>query len=317
MARSTVVILATPDDAHAIAVAQAIDASYPGHKVFIVDSGEFPSKLTLAIREDHWTLDTANGRICSSDVSALWHRRPRTPIPDEAIKDAAMRRFAVQESGLAFDFLSLSTDYRVINRIENHFAANRKPYQLHVARSCGLRVPEYNITNDPRHIAELLAEHGENAFIFKPLGPPVHTIAETRYLNESHRQAADHTKLAPVIFQRAIQRKREIRLTFIGGRIFCHQMIIHNERVKSLPDWRLDLAAESQETQLPDDLLGKVRTMMLKLGLLYGAIDFIENDAGEFYFLEVNPQGQFLFSEIDAHTPLCNAFAELLVRPLS
>jgi glutathione synthase/RimK-type ligase-like ATP-grasp enzyme len=49
------------------------------------------------------------------------------------------------------------------------------------------------------------------------------------------------------------------------------------------------------------------------MGLYYGAIDLIESNDGESYFLEVNPQGQFLFNEIDTEAPMSDAFADLLV----
>lgn len=315
--RDCVVILAPADDIHAIAVQRAIAAGHPGHAVFIVDTARFPTELSLSLRPDGWTLTSEEWLIDSARVSGLWHRRPAPPVAAPGIIDLATRRFARQESGLAIDCLSIERGYRVVNPIDRHFLANHKPYQLQLAQSCGLNVPAYDITNDPRRVTALLDEHGDDAFVFKTLGPTVHVIAETRYLNREHLAAGDTMRLAPVIFQRAIRRRCEYRVVFVGERIFVHELVIHNEKVALLPDWRLDLTVESVEASMPEAILDKIRALMKRLGLYYGAIDFIEDEAGEFWFLEVNPQGQFLFNEIDAATPICAAMADLLTTPFA
>ncbi len=52
---------------------------------------------------------------------------------------------------------------------------------------------------------------------------------------------------------------------------------------------------------------------MDKLGLVFGTIDLKLADSGERVFLEVNPQGQFLYIEIQTGLPISNALAELLI----
>jgi glutathione synthase/RimK-type ligase-like ATP-grasp enzyme len=314
-ARDCVVILAPENDIHAIAVARAVAADYPAHSVFVVDTARFPTELNLSLRPGGWSLSSNDWRIESDRVSGLWHRRPAPPAPDEAILDVATRRFARQESGLAIDCMSVELDYRVVNPIDRHFLANHKPYQLRVAEACGLNVPAYDVTNDPDRVAGLIDKHGDNAFIFKTLGPPVHVISETRYLNREHLTTGSAMRLAPVIYQRAIKRRCEYRVAFVGERIFVHELLFHNETAAEYPDWRLDLTIESRESSLPEDVLEKTRALMKALGLYYGAIDFIEDDTGTIWFLEVNPQGQFLFNQIDADTPICGAMAELLATP--
>lgn len=311
--RSVVLIMASKQDIHAASVAFAIRRKYPEHKVFIVDGRDFPSAMSLSIRDGGWTLGTSEATIHSSEVSSIWMRRPMAPVVDPLVVDEAARSFAFKECVHTFDFLSMSREYKIVNRVENQFLANRKPYQLSIARQCGFSIPEYNVTNDPAYIAELLDHQPEGSFIFKTLSAPVHTFGETRSLLNSHRMYAESLRIAPAIFQKKIDRKKEIRVTVIGSRIFSHEIIINNEVVKSLPDWRLDVTAESKETILADTLLKKIRLFMRTMGLYYGAIDLIESNDGESYFLEVNPQGQFLFNEIDTEAPMSDAFADLLV----
>ena len=52
---------------------------------------------------------------------------------------------------------------------------------------------------------------------------------------------------------------------------------------------------------------------MRALGLRYGAIDMILDQNGEYYFLECNPGGQFLFVEIQTQQPISLALASALM----
>jgi glutathione synthase/RimK-type ligase-like ATP-grasp enzyme len=315
MQRSVVLIHAPEEDIHARSVAHAIGSKYPDYRVVIVDGRQFPTRISFSIQPDGWTLTTPQTTIHSSEVCALWYRRPKAPVADETITDAAARQFALRECIHAFDFLSISREYPVVNPPANQFMANRKPYQLAVAASCGLRVPEYNITNDPRYVDEILDRYGEDNYIFKALSAPVHTFGETRFLKNSYRNFAGALRHAPAILQRTIPREKELRVTFIGDQIFTQEMVVHNELAKTIPDWRVDVTAEARPAELDPLIASQIKKLMSTLGLCYGAIDFIQSTDGLTYFLEVNPQGQFLFGEIDTQAPMSLAFADLLTHP--
>ena len=51
---------------------------------------------------------------------------------------------------------------------------------------------------------------------------------------------------------------------------------------------------------------------MDELGLVFGTVDLKLANSGEHVFLEVNPQGQFLYIEILTGLPISNALAEFL-----
>lgn len=57
--------------------------------------------------------------------------------------------------------------------------------------------------------------------------------------------------------------------------------------------------------QLPNDIGLRIRQLMKRLNLESGSIDMIVDDNDDYYFLEVNPVGQFNFvSEV------CNYYIE-------
>jgi glutathione synthase/RimK-type ligase-like ATP-grasp enzyme len=64
---------------------------------------------------------------------------------------------------------------------------------------------------------------------------------------------------------------------------------------------------------LSTELADQMRNFTRHLGLEYGAIDLIRQPDGTYVFLEINPQGQFLFAEKLSGVPITNTLADLLM----
>jgi hypothetical protein len=80
-------------------------------------------------------------------------------------------------------------------------------------------------------------------------------------------------------------------------------------------DYRMDLetAAISKGKLLPETE-AKLRLLMSRLGLVYGAIDLRRTPDDAEVFLEINPAGQWLFVEEKTELPITAALAGLLAR---
>ena len=63
---------------------------------------------------------------------------------------------------------------------------------------------------------------------------------------------------------------------------------------------------------LDSDLQQKLLALQRKLSLVYGAIDMRRTPSGDYYFLEVNPAGQWEFVEERTQLPITRAIADLL-----
>lgn len=55
--------------------------------------------------------------------------------------------------------------------------------------------------------------------------------------------------------------------------------------------------------------------MRVRLGLRFGALDFLVTPSGEWYFLEVNPNGQWAWIEQETGLPISSAIADALIAP--
>jgi D-alanine-D-alanine ligase-like ATP-grasp enzyme len=65
---------------------------------------------------------------------------------------------------------------------------------------------------------------------------------------------------------------------------------------------------------LPFETAAKLRELMARLGLTYGAIDLRLTPEGRYVFLEINPAGQFLYIEQATGQPIAAALAQTLLR---
>jgi glutathione synthase/RimK-type ligase-like ATP-grasp enzyme len=66
---------------------------------------------------------------------------------------------------------------------------------------------------------------------------------------------------------------------------------------------------------VPEDVAKRLRSLMGRLGLAYGAIDMIRRPDGEHVFLEVNPTGEWGMLERDLGLGISDAIAAALVEP--
>jgi glutathione synthase/RimK-type ligase-like ATP-grasp enzyme len=111
--------------------------------------------------------------------------------------------------------------------------------------------------------------------------------------------------LCPAIYQHFIPGTRHLRINCFGERVAA--FAIETE----VMDWRRDHAARMTPYALDPRTSELSVGLVRKLGLEMGVLDAKLLDSGEICFLEVNPQGQFLFLEgatgVDL-TGLCAGF---------
>ena len=111
--------------------------------------------------------------------------------------------------------------------------------------------------------------------------------------------------LCPAIYQHFIPGTRHLRINCFGERIAA--FAIETE----VMDWRRDHAARMTPYPLDPRTVELCLGLIGKLGLEMGVLDAKLLDSGDICFLEVNPQGQFLFLEGATDfdlTGLCAAF---------
>jgi glutathione synthase/RimK-type ligase-like ATP-grasp enzyme len=260
---------------------------------------------------------TGQNRSFSSDnVTAVYLRRARQPDAPQAVSsDAAL--FVAREARIALRGLYDSLSCPWISSPLALREAENKPRQLRLARNIGLPVPETIITQDASKAREFAARY--EAVVLKPLfhgelggGRVVHT---TRIASWDPKYD-DDLATVPHLFQRFIPKIADYRVTVIDDQIFACRLDSGSHSAYEV-DVRRGLADASlrhEIVRLDSGLASKIVRLVKELGLRFGAVDLVEDINGDFWFLEINPNGQWAWIEERTGAPLADAIAEALGR---
>jgi glutathione synthase/RimK-type ligase-like ATP-grasp enzyme len=194
-----------------------------------------------------------------------------------------------------------------------------KPYQQKVAHSLGFNIPDTLITSSSQAVDTFRKKH--KTIVVKSLSslPPT-TIDSCIFptVIVAQHEPLDLTGLhiAPAIFQQAVEPYAEVRATVVGNKVFAAIVRDKNPKLGFIRDWRAGQIVETGlyfepytlSKRMQDQCIGLVR----KMGLQYGAIDLIADPTGKFWFLEINPNGQWAFVESETGQPIGKAMAQLL-----
>ena len=112
------------------------------------------------------------------------------------------------------------------------------------------------------------------------------------------------------LFQQWVEKDYEVRLVVVDGRCFSARIDSSSEWGRR--DWRADYDSLAYSPiPTPDHVRVAVVKLISMLCLRFGAVDFVVTPAGDWIFLEINPNGQWAW--INDLTPLiANAIADAL-----
>lgn len=315
-----VAIITIAEDLHAYAVRQMLREQH-GARCDIVETDRLPASGLMS-----WSLDdpaatrvpTLDGPAAAvGDWDVLWFRRPggvswrpphRPAVPDD-VTDPAAIDLIVGDCRAAF-IGSLLDGFRGawVSHPDATRNAENKLVQLRAARQAGLRVPATLVSQSPDEIRAFCAAHGHRVIVKSLTGsqwaPLTPGVIEPAMLADDRSLA-----LAPAIYQAMVEGQRHLRVhafgdEFIAAQIECPAL-----------DWRFHLAESTvTHTTLPASLRDALARVLQLLGLRMGVFDLKLTAEGEPVWLEVNPQGQFLFVEGLGDLPLAAPFADFLLR---
>lgn len=327
-----ILVVAPKTDAHAAAVMRRL--AFKGAQARMLDVAEIPTArgLTASVGFRHkGRYDPASIRLGDLDlleVEAVWYRRVGWPLVDARMAQRD-RAFAAGETQAALLSAAEILDDRAfaVNPVRASLMSERgaaKLYALEVAQECGLRVPRTLVTSDPKEAAAFLAI-AEGGAIYKPfMAPLVEDKLEdgrakkrtlfTNKLDASALEAIDGVRAAPCLFQELVPKAVEIRATIMGHRVFATE-IRSQETEKGRDDFRRAYGELSYAPHaLPKEIEGALLGVLQGLALYFGCADLILTPEGEYVFLEVNQQGQWLWLEEQTGQPLLAAFCEMLMQ---
>lgn len=261
------------------------------------------------------TLPTEEGgRVDVSGLDLVWWRRAhgRPTVPD-AVTDPGLRKLVVKDNRSALRGVLLAAFHGTW--LSDPYATERaqnKLLQLTVAHEVGLVVPRTLVSSDPAAIRAFARSQG-GTVIAKTLTGLLGTSLEAGRVHVDSLGDDEEMTLSPTIYQEEVPGTDHLRVMVFGDDVLAARI-----RSRAL-DWRLanDMTVEPVTLDdAPDGLAARLREVGRRLGLRMGVFDLKVRPDGEVVFLEVNPQGQFLFVEGMSDMPLGDAFADFAAREL-
>ena len=308
----SIAIVTFADDLHALVIQDRL-RSVRETRCAIIEADQLANHADALswrapVDEPSFTVSTRDRELLDvASLDAIWFRRwnhPQRNIPplaDPAHVEVVHRSCSTTLLGgllTSFHGAWVSTP-EATRRAEN------KLVQLRVAQAAGFVVPRTLISQDPLTIRAFCAALPSPAVIKTVHGTPRSQLFSLR-VTDDHLSDDDALRICPTILQEYVPGHRHLRVLCCGRRSYAVQ--IETERL----DWRLDLDTPMSPVRLEAAVERQLGDVLERLGLRMGVADLKITPAGDPVWLELNPQGQFLFLEGLTGLDLTGAFSDFL-----
>jgi len=315
---NTVLIITDDLDVHADAV--ILELHKRNVPVFRFHPEDFPRACSISIEvQDGFIggeIATKHRSVAFTDICAAWFRRASNMLEESSsFTSTELGDYVKQQSRATLALLYESLETLWVGHPQKLQRAGIKGLQLAEASKAGLQTPHSTlISNDPAKAAAFVDLLGETECAIKPLSAKGVTDEQgyhlplTTTLPKGHSLAS--VALAPNIFQPYVPKAAELRCVVIGDKIFSAK--IHSQaNEQTLKDWR---AGEThlERFSLPRQVEVSIHRLMDSFGINFASLDMIVTPEGECVFLELNPNGQWLWIEEELGFPLVATMADLL-----
>lgn len=293
----SVLVVADADDRHATALAATVREQH-GLNAIRLDPRDFPAR-SGSFRVDRYGTARSLSRVIGLDEvrSVWWRRSPGRSLP------AADGVEARSESDGFLQGLLWSIPAYWVNDPGADRTASRRIVQLETARRAGFAIPETLITNDPDEARSFVGSR-PGAVVRKRGGAGGR--ARTRLCTDADLADLASIRDTPTAFQDYVAAECDLRVVWVEGVEWAIRMVPgHGDGVAPPTHLRPE--------RLPASVGKALTTLMGALGLSFGVLDLRLGLDGEYYFLEVDPQGRFAHLATRADLPIFRSLANLLV----
>lgn len=282
---------------------------------FNCDAGEDASRASFVSERDETEFLCDGRRIKGGDIAVGWCQQ----LPPY-IGQAADERECLQRQNLLALQCAIFNHLPIpwLNKPCHVVRASNKVSQLIAAKTVGLPVLETLVSNDPRAIREFAQKR---VVVAKNLDTPwivssgQTRAAYTRIIEPEWLTNDSALSFAPVIYQEYRERKRDFRVVVVADRFFAAACV-------PAPHQREDVREgcgtgdSFTACDFDADLLHKLRALMCAFSLDYCAADFIEDEHGNVFFLEVNTCGAWWWLDRLYDGVICGTIADALERAM-
>lgn len=285
---------------------------------FIID---YDSEQVKIVRADGMEIDL-------SQITAVWYRKPHLwyidcgTLEKEIILD---HRYKKQENLRVVDAIAAkctALGKLVINDVDMSRKTSKKVEQLFVAKKLDLKIPSTLITSQVAELQRFIQKNNDDVVI-KSIGGEAEygkwLLPSVTHQYSQQELIKDYQGFSSTgyyfLIQQELKKKADIRVTVVGEKIFACK-IYSQDNPKSITDFRIadPYSLKHESIKLSDDTAKKIINLCRHYGLIYAALDLVEDLNEQLFFLEINPLGQYLWIEDLTEMPISQHIADYLTR---
>ncbi len=316
-----VLVLTDQFDTHAdVVVGKLIQQKLPFFRFNLDVESLRRTKITFA--DEKWTITTDSACLHSDDVTCVWCRRPfvELSLEEQQVIDVDFRIWKNEWNKTLLGLYNSLKDLPWLNPLRKAYKGENKYYQIQLAHQVGFLLPETLISNDKACLTEFVRKH--RGALFKLMAQDIYHIENvgfrgfyTNIITEDDLSAFNEQDENPIVLQNYIEKQFEVRYTVVGSQHFVCRIDSQASPLAKF-DWRRYDIPHTPHTgiQPPLDIQEKVSVFMKTLGLEFGALDFIVTPTNEWYFLEINCMGQWLWIEQLTNLPISDSIVEWIYK---
>jgi ATP-GRASP peptide maturase of grasp-with-spasm system len=300
---------------------------YFGQKVIRI-SPNYPIEV-LDITIDNCNTDinfayNSNILFRLSEITAFWYRRGYLNfIWSDVVKKKLTDKYFLSQIGNDINCIEEFLHFCFSRKrgIGNYYKGNvNKLISLELAISCGFKIPSTLLTTQKSGV--IVFNNSFRFIINKPIFlPHSFTLYNKSYSAGTNRVSKPDLEsmpksFFPSLFQQEVKKIFEIRTFFLVNK--CYSMAIFSQgNTLTEVDFRnYDNSNPNRMIPyiLPNEIEAMVKEFMDKIGLNSGSLDIIYATDGHYYFLEVNPVGQYGMTSRPCNYQLNKEIAKYLIN---
>ncbi|MDV7698421.1 grasp-with-spasm system ATP-grasp peptide maturase [Chryseobacterium soli] len=236
------------------------------------------------------------------EITSVWYRRGELRFQRNQYNNTSINIHMNEAQHWLEDYVIQTLESKKhINKQSNCHV--NKLLVLELAQKVGLDVPKFYLAENTDEVVleRTITKSITGNVILESLKENSDGIMYTKVIN--NREKKD---FFISFFQEKIEKDFEIRSFYLNGQIWSMAIFSQNDE-QTKTDFRkynIEKPNRNVRYNLPKDIEQKIQLLMQSLDLNCGSLDFMKN-GNKYYFLEVNPIGQFGNVSSD-----CNYFLE-------
>ncbi|AFM03652.1 RimK-like protein [Bernardetia litoralis DSM 6794] len=326
MKKEKILVITNKDDPHVDGLINLANEQGLGQLIIRLNTEDFFKNCSIEYDTNFgFKLELLDSQktLYSSEIKTVWYRRPRRveldTVTNKDIRDFIFEQINPLLTGL---YLFCEQSATFMSPIFESKKSSYKVSQLSLAKKMGFCIPHSIITNKYQTVLDFFDKYEKIStksidtpnFFYEGITYPMYNrVIKNR---DELIKNKNSIELCPTYFQEYIDKQYDIRVIVIGKNVYAFSIDSQSNDF-SKEDFRGTAAdlMEHKYIELPKELNQLIIKYTTEQKLNFSALDFVLSKNETYYFLENNPNGQWMWLEYATNYPLTQKMLDYLLNP--